>query len=132
MWPAPVDEPVADGLADVIAWLHAHGVPTWFGYRAIEASANVLMFVPFGVLLALLLPSRLRVLAVAVPVGLSLGVELAQAVWLPRRVATGWDVLMNSTGAALGAAVVSLAAGRRPRGRRRPRPSPARPPAART
>ena len=82
----------------------------WF-----DPVANVVLFLPLGVLLALLLPPRRRWVAVPVLATASVLVELVQHVALPRRFATGWDVLANTTGAVLGVVlvVVSMALLRR-------------------
>jgi VanZ family protein len=104
LWPTPVDRPAAGLLDDVLQALHRHGVPAWFGYGAVEAAANVLLFLPFGLLAGALLPRRWRWLAAAGAVLLSGGIELAQSGFLPERFGTFQDVLANSLGAAIGTA----------------------------
>ncbi|WKK70812.1 hypothetical protein Q0F99_13705 [Rathayibacter oskolensis] len=56
-WPTPVDAPAAGILARAIGWLGRHGLG-WIDYGVVESSANVLLFVPFGLLGALLLRAR--------------------------------------------------------------------------
>jgi VanZ family protein len=104
LWPAPVDRPAAGLLRDVLDTLHRNGVPDWIGYGAVESAANVLLFLPFGLLAATLLPRRRRWLVLAGAVLLSGTIELAQAGFLPDRFGTVQDVLANSLGAALGTA----------------------------
>jgi len=114
LWPVPVDRPASGLLGDVLDALHRHGVPAWIDYGVVEAAANVLLFVPFGLLAGLLLPRRRRWLAVAAAVLLSAGIELAQSGLLPERFGTVQDVLANTAGAVLGVAA-SLLPGRRVR-----------------
>ena len=106
LWPDPVDRPASEGLADAIAWLHAHGVPRWLGYQQIEWLANVAFFVPFGIF-AVLLGFRpwAGILAGA---GLSAAAESAQLALLPERTASLWDVAANALGTLLGAAAAAV------------------------
>lgn len=69
--------------------------------RAVERAANVLLFVPAGLLLCAAFPRASRSLIWTLCVLVSAGAEAAQLV-LPGRETTGVDVLMNATGAALG------------------------------
>ena len=69
-----------------------------------DAILNLVLFVPLGIGLAMLLP-RYVWLPVALAVGLSTGIELAQLL-LPGRYATLADVVANGTGAAIGAGLV--------------------------
>lgn len=106
-WPSPVDRPVDGALMNVIQWLHSHGLPQWFvGYRKVEFAANIAMFIPFGVILALRLPRRRWWLAVVLAAALSGAVELAQALFLPDRVPAWSDIVANTSGALLGALLV--------------------------
>lgn len=90
---------------------------TFFGYGWIEFAANILIFVPLGLLLTLLFehPWYGVVLALA----LSAGVELVQF-FVPSREPSLRDVLANALGAALGAALAWLIVLRRGRRVRRP------------
>ncbi|MGY1752165.1 VanZ family protein [Blastococcus sp. SYSU D01042] len=67
----------------------------------VERSANVLLFVPAGLLLCCLLPRTSRWLVWLLCVAVSVGVEAVQLI-LPGRDATPVDVVTNTTGAALG------------------------------
>ncbi|MBO3096368.1 VanZ family protein [Cellulomonas dongxiuzhuiae] len=103
--PAPPDDATLGLARQVIAWLEATGLPVSF--PGIEAAANVVMFVPFGVLVGLLLrrPSWVVVLLGAATSGL---IETVQR-WLPTRFPTLQDVVMNTLGAAVGVLVLTLA-----------------------
>lgn len=68
----------------------------------LEIIANILVFVPVGILAFVLLPRRVWPLALLVGPLLSLGIETAQRVALPHRAATVTDVVANSTGALVG------------------------------
>ncbi len=85
---------------------------TFFGYGWIEFVANILMFVPLGLLLTLLFahPWYGVVLALA----LSVAAELAQIV-IPSRQPSLRDILANVLGAAIGAALAWLLVLRRGR-----------------
>lgn len=71
-------------------------------FTQLEVLANVLVFVPVGILAASLLPRRLGALALLVGPAISVGIEFAQRIALPHRAATVSDVLANSAGATVG------------------------------
>ncbi|WP_442854387.1 VanZ family protein [Arthrobacter sp. EPSL27] len=73
-----------------------------------EGGANVLLFVPFGVLAALILPVRRWWLAVACGALTSGAIEIIQFVSLSQRHASLADVVNNTLGALLGAAAVRI------------------------
>ena len=103
-WPSPVDRPIDGALMQVIQWLHGHGLPQWFiGYRKVEFAANILMFVPFGVIIAVRLHRKFWWVAVAAAAMLSSLIELAQAMLLPERVPAWSDIVANTSGALIGA-----------------------------
>lgn len=102
MWPTPLDQGFASSINRVLAVLHRNGIPEWFGYSKLEFSANVLMFLPLGFLVSMLLPVRVWWLALLILPGLSVAIELTQAVALSARFATVADVIANSTGAIIG------------------------------
>lgn len=85
---------------------------TWFGSGWIEFAANVLLFVPLGLLLTLLF--RRPWIGVVVSLAASVAVELAQLV-VPSRQASLRDVVANALGAAIGAAIAWLLVRRRSR-----------------
>lgn len=98
LWPAPASPSTFDLVRAVLSWLSQIGVP--LTYAGLEAVANVIMFVPFGVLVGLLL--RRSWLVVLLAFCLSAAIELAQLLFLPTRVPTVQDVVLNTLGATLG------------------------------
>jgi VanZ family protein len=105
-WPTPVDRPASKTIAQVFVWLHRHGVPNWIGYSLFEWLANVAFFVPFGVLAVLV--TRRVLWAVALGCGISTAIELTQWLVLPERTGSVLDVLANTSGALVGAAIAAL------------------------
>ncbi|WP_160320857.1 VanZ family protein [Arthrobacter alpinus] len=82
----------------------------WFiGYRKIEFAANILLFIPFGIILTLRLHRRLWWLSVVITAAVSGAVELAQGIFLPERVPAWSDIVANSSGALFGALLVLFA-----------------------
>lgn len=106
LWPSPVDSSGRPAVLRALSALHERGVPQWVDYSFVETAANVVMFVPYGALLAVLLPTGRRWLAVVVPALTSVLVEVVQLVALPQRFASGWDVVANTSGAAVGVLLV--------------------------
>ncbi len=81
-------------------------------YVLIELIGNVVVFVPLGLTVMLALrdhpPIKRLLLAVAAGAGLSMTIELAQ-IALPSRTSAISDLILNTTGTALGALVAGLA-----------------------
>jgi VanZ family protein len=74
----------------------------------VDATTNVLLFVPAGLLLGAAVP-RLRPVSVwLVCVAASVGIELAQALVVPGRHPSAVDVATNALGAALGVLLGTL------------------------
>jgi hypothetical protein len=117
LWPTPVDAGFRTQIAQALGLLHRDGVPTGFGYAALEFSANILFFVP---LICLLLPRRLSLLAIPIGSLLSGAIELSQLLLLPARFASWFDVIANTLGTVIGVAIVVIIAaiGRAVRGAR--------------
>ncbi len=57
-WPTPVDRPLAGLLKDLIEAVRGHPLTAGITYMHVEGAANVLLFVPLGLMVALLLPTR--------------------------------------------------------------------------
>jgi glycopeptide antibiotics resistance protein len=130
LWPSPQSTAAPGWATATLDVLRGLGIPMTL--PVLEASANVVMFLPFGVLGVPLLRGAARGRGAAVPgawraVGLvtlagavlSAAIELTQNV-LPGRVPTVQDVVLNTAGALLGALAVAavlavVAARRRPR-----------------
>ena len=111
--PKPAPDATFDVVRVVLARLVEHGVP--LTYPVLEAVANVLLFVPFGVLVGLLL-RRARVVVVLATTT-SAAIELSQLLFLPSRVATVQDVVLNTLGAVVGVGLLRVLARRRPSSR---------------
>ncbi|WP_341482158.1 VanZ family protein [Arthrobacter gengyunqii] len=105
-WPSPVDQNSAGTLKLILRRLHGAGVPGWINYNFVETVANVLMFVPFGVIGAAWLEKDRTWLAAVVGIAASCTIEAAQAALLPNRFATIYDVTANSLGATLGCIII--------------------------
>ncbi|WP_432393345.1 VanZ family protein [Pseudarthrobacter sp. L19] len=102
-WPSPVDAPVQGQLAITLRWLHAHGVPRWVNYSFVEMAANVVLFIPAGLLGQLTLPRLPWWRITAAGMLISGCIEAGQYLFLPHRFASLTDVLTNTAGALLGA-----------------------------
>lgn len=74
-------------------------------FTRLEIVANVLVFVPIGILAFILVPRRFWPLALVLGPALSLSIEAAQRLMLPTRAATLADVVANSGGALIGVAL---------------------------
>lgn len=92
------------------AWSHATLGIGGFGAGWIEFGANILLFLPLGLLLTLLF--RRPWVGFAVALGLSFGAELVQ-ILLPSRMASLRDIVANALGAAVGALIAWLIIRRR-------------------
>lgn len=101
-WPTPVDRPVQGLLADTLSFLHRHGVPGWFGYKMVEATANVMLFVPVGFLSALAFSEKRWWQIVAFGLLISGCIELGQLLFLHDRFASPLDMATNTSGAFFG------------------------------
>jgi glycopeptide antibiotics resistance protein len=119
LWPNPPDPGGLGLLEQALRWWSGRGLPGG-DLAVVEAVANVAMFVPLGILLPA--ATRIRpVLAVPAGAALSILIELVQLAFLPHRFATVQDVLTNTLGAAVGAALLLAVRRRRARtGERHP------------
>ena len=106
-WPTPVDRDYQGAIIRVLEVLHRYGIPEWFGYRALEFSANVAMFVPLGFLVFFALPRRLSWWALAICPAASVAIEVTQGLVLAQRFATVSDLVANSVGAVIGVCVAA-------------------------
>lgn len=100
-WPVPVDSAAGPQLASALSWLHAHGIPAFVNYEFVEFTANVIFFIPLGLILSF----ALHRFWFACVLGLvtSALIELGQLLLLPNRYATLTDVVANTLGTCLGA-----------------------------
>ncbi len=108
-WPVPVDGgAVHSTLALLIHRLNLAGL-TFITYPGVEFAANIVMFVPLGLLLAALTGPGRRLLVLAFLVAGALAIEFGQWVFLPHRFASAGDVLANSLGALIGVVIAATA-----------------------
>ncbi|MCU1529789.1 MAG: hypothetical protein JWP75_3552 [Frondihabitans sp.] len=84
-----------------------HSSTQWLTFSVVEGLANIAMFVPLGFLLAMFFPRRLFLVAVALCVLMSMGIEAYQGSFLPTRVDDIRDVFNNGTGGLVGALVAT-------------------------
>lgn len=82
---------------------------TWRGGVAREFTANILLFVPLGVLLRAAIPRATWVGATVLGAATSFVIEVLQ-MWTPR-VSDPRDVVANALGALVGALLAAIAAG---------------------
>ncbi len=108
-WPTPVDRPLSGFLDDVFSALHENVLTAGINYDVVEGTANVILFFPLGLFLALLLPVRRWWLAALAGLFTSVAIEAVQYLLLSQRQASLRDVMNNALGALLGALVVRLA-----------------------
>jgi VanZ family protein len=123
-WPSPVDQPVQGQIAGFLFLIHALGVPAWIGYGFVEASANVVLFLPLGVLAALALPTKPWWQIGAFGLLVSGCMELGQLLFLHSRFPSALDLATNTAGCLLGFLLVAhfvLARSGASRGRARQR-----------
>lgn len=105
--PSRVEETMPDLLDLVLSIGHRLGW-TSLDFTLLEVLANVLVFVPVGILAFLLLPRRVWMISLLVGPLLSLSIEAAQRIALPHRAATVTDVIANAFGATAGVAFAVL------------------------
>ena len=81
----------------------------WVSYEQLESAANVILFIPFGLLITFIAGAR-RWWIVAIGLGLAAAaIEVGQALFLPGRIATIDDVLANTAGGLIGIGIACLA-----------------------
>jgi acetyltransferase-like isoleucine patch superfamily enzyme len=108
-WPTPVDRPLIGFIDDVLSALHENSLTAGIEYKHVESVANVILFVPLGLLVALLVPVRRWWLAAIVGLPISAVIETIQFLALSQRLASPRDVATNTLGAILGAVAIRLA-----------------------
>ena len=112
--PFPADphrNPLLEGL---LAGFASTPPLAWIDYDVVEFTANILLFVPLGVLFAMLLGRGRWWLAFALGGAATLTIEFVQ-LFLPARVSDPRDLLANALGTLLGIAVVAVGMGMRRR-----------------
>ena len=107
-WPSPVDRPWQGALSDVLAVLQGYPMAAGIDYSDVEIAANVVLFIPMGLLVALLVPERRWWVAVVSGLSASLAIEGIQLLLISDRHGSLRDVAANSLGALLGAVAVQV------------------------
>ncbi|WP_426228557.1 VanZ family protein [Pseudarthrobacter sp. DSP2-3-2b1] len=102
-WPVPVDQPLQGKLASLLRFLHAHGIPAWLNYKFVEASANVLLFIPMGLVASLAFVEKRWWQIGSFGLLVSGVMELGQLLFLHHRFASPLDLVTNTCGAVIGA-----------------------------
>ena len=105
--PARVERSMPNLLDLVLGAAHRMGWAA-LDFTRLEIIANVLVFVPVGVLAFLFMPRMIWPLALLIGPAISVAIEVAQRVALPHRAATFSDIVANSVGATAGV-VLALA-----------------------
>jgi glycopeptide antibiotics resistance protein len=119
LWPTPVDRNLAVVELRPVAWaIRTTGLDQWEGYRLIEFSANVALFVPLGVLVLLWRTDWAWRQATLLAFAVTVIIEVLQNVLRPERFAAVSDIVANTLGGAIGALLVVLARRRAPALRR--------------
>lgn len=108
-WPSPIDQPVQGDLARLLRYLHAHGIPRWVDYKFVEATANVLLFVPVGFVATLAFTKKYWWQVGAFGLIVSGCMELGQLQFLDNRFASPMDLATNTGGAVIGAILAKAA-----------------------
>jgi len=117
--PFPADPHRNTLLEGLLASFAATPLLAWIDCDVVETTANVLLFVPFGVLFAILLGRWRWWLAFALGVATTLTIEFVQ-LFLPTRFSDPRDLIANALGTLLGIGVVAVVtAARDRRGRER-------------
>ncbi|MEK0155892.1 VanZ family protein [Arthrobacter oryzae] len=102
-WPSPVDKPVQGELAGFLLVIHHLGIPGWVNYSFIESTANVLLFVPVGVVASQAFPTKQPWQLGAFGLLVSGCIELGQQLFLYERFASPLDLVTNTAGCVIGA-----------------------------
>ncbi|MDT0193813.1 VanZ family protein [Arthrobacter sp. AB6] len=100
---------MAGTLAGILDFLHRHGIPAWFNYKFVEASANVGLFVPLGIVSSLAFPNKCWWQVGAFGLLISGCMELGQLLFLHSRFPTPQDLVTNTSGAVMGALLTGWA-----------------------
>lgn len=111
--PQPLDQSGRGLLHRFIRFLSGDNKLDWITYALVEFTANVVLFVPVGVLFVLLVGWRRWWLAALLGIALTASIEFAQ-LFLPGRVSDPRDLASNSIGAGIGVALVLVVIALRP------------------
>jgi glycopeptide antibiotics resistance protein len=106
--PTPVGRGAYPFIIRSVTRLREYGAPDWVSYAAVEFAANILLFVPLGAVVVLFVGPRRWWWGVVVGFVVSACIELGQLLFLSHRVATINDVVANTSGALIGAALAAV------------------------
>jgi len=118
----PQPEAAGGTLVALGDWFAGWQGTAWLTFAVLEFVANIVLFVPLGVLWVAWTGPRRWWLAALAGLALSGAIEATQALALPDRFPDVRDLVANTLGALIGAAVTA-AAGRVRRRARAPRPA---------
>ncbi|MGM1018134.1 MAG: VanZ family protein [Actinomycetota bacterium] len=108
LWPQRVEDSMPVLLDRVLGFLRDDLAWTWMGFSTLEVLANILVFIPVGILAFVFAPRRIWPVAFLVGPLVSIAIELVQGIALPERASTVADVIANSAGATIGVGVALL------------------------
>jgi glycopeptide antibiotics resistance protein len=106
--PAPEASQFTGIVAVVARWIEDAGLASFEpAYAVLEFVANIVLFVPFGMLWMLAPPAARPLAVIGLGLATSIVIELVQLA-LPTRYSTVSDVIANTVGAAVGAWLVVM------------------------
>lgn len=106
MTPEPFDDGVTGMIDRMIGGFSQHPVTAWITFDVVEFTANIGMFVPLGLLVALWAGKRRWWVGIIVGFGYTVVIETTQGLVLSAtRYATLSDVVANTLGAIIGAVI---------------------------
>ncbi|MFT4157181.1 MAG: VanZ family protein [Microbacterium sp.] len=105
--PRRIEERIPNVLDVVLGAAHRVG---WHSldFTALEVIANILVFIPIGMIAYVFTPHRRWTLAYFIGPALSVSIELTQLLALPNRVPSLADVAENVLGATIGVSVCAI------------------------
>lgn len=111
-YPSPVDSVgfIPNLMANILNFTGYLGLSSVINYSFLEAFANVLFYLPLGLLLGLSLYRLPYWQLLYFVFAISLGAETMQGIFISRRVSSWLDVWHNLIGATLGLLLVQLTA----------------------
>src|SRR4051812_37548470 len=105
--PHPVDTDSNRLVRDVIEAVHRFPLTSWVTYLGVEFTANIVMFVPMGLLFTLLLGVRRWWLALLIGVFATCTIEGIQS-FMPTRYSEVRDLVSNTIGTIVGIGIAAL------------------------
>jgi glycopeptide antibiotics resistance protein len=112
--PFPADPHRNGLLTALLRWSAAIPALAWIDFLVVEFVANILLFVPMGLLLTLLFGRSRWWLALTLGIAATLLIEFTQ-LFEPARFSDARDLIANTLGTVIGIAVARVAGGRRSR-----------------